>query len=98
MDTFQCSVPGPKIEIIIDRAFRMQIFRQMPPRTAGLQNIEQRIHDLAHIDFASASASLGRRDKVFDEDSFLIGEIVRVMKPPAVVLPPVFCCPHPLPP
>ena len=35
VDSFQCAVIGPQIEVVVDRAFRRQVFRDRAPLTAG---------------------------------------------------------------
>jgi hypothetical protein len=37
-DALQCAVIGPQIEIVVDRAFRRQVFRDCAPLAAGGQN------------------------------------------------------------
>jgi len=34
VDPFQCAVIGPQIEVVVDRAFRRQVFRARAPLTA----------------------------------------------------------------
>jgi hypothetical protein len=38
VDALQCAVIGPQIDIVVDRAFRRQVFRDCAPLTAGRQN------------------------------------------------------------
>jgi hypothetical protein len=35
VDALQCAVIGPQIEIVVDRAFRRQVFRDCAPLTAA---------------------------------------------------------------
>lgn len=41
---------SPSIEIALDRRVRREVARQSAPLAAGGQNVEDRLHDLAHID------------------------------------------------
>src|SRR4029453_9877046 len=49
VDSFQCAVIGPQIEVVIDRAFRRQVFRDRAPLTAGRENVHEAVHHLPHV-------------------------------------------------
>src|SRR4029453_2686732 len=42
-NSFQCAVIGPQVEVVIDRAFRGQVFRDRPPLTAGRENVHEAV-------------------------------------------------------
>ena len=44
MNSFQCAVIGPQIEVVVDRAFRRQVFRDRAPLTAGRENVHEAVH------------------------------------------------------
>src|ERR1700688_4434193 len=48
VDSLQCAVICPQIEIVVDRAFRRQVFRNRAPLTAGRENVHQAVHHLPH--------------------------------------------------
>src|ERR1019366_9021739 len=64
--TFQCAVICPQIEVVVDRAFRRQVFRDSAPLTASRENVHEAVHHLPHDHRAFATASLARRDQRFD--------------------------------
>src|SRR6478672_4569359 len=41
VDPLQCAVIGPQIEVVVDRAFRRQVFRDRAPLTAGRENVHE---------------------------------------------------------
>src|ERR1700760_1802537 len=52
---------APRIEIALDRRIRRELAWQSSPLAAGGQNVEDRLHDLAQIDFPRAPPSPPRR-------------------------------------
>src|SRR6476646_9125379 len=67
VNSFQCAVIGPQIEVVIDRAFRRQVFRDRAPLTAGRENVHQAVHYLPYVHGALAPASLAGRDQRFNQ-------------------------------
>src|SRR6476620_8471800 len=49
VNSFQCAVIGPQIEVVIDRAFRRQVFRDRAPLTAGRENVHEAVHYLPYV-------------------------------------------------
>ena len=85
VDPFQCAVIGPQIEVVVDRAFRRQVFRDRAPLTAGRENVHEAVHHLPHDHRALATARLARRDQRFDQSPFVVGQIARISQLAAVV-------------
>ena len=94
VDSFQCAVIGPQIEVVVDRAFRRQVFRDRAPLTAGRENVHQAVHHLPHDHGALATASLAWRDQRFDQSPFGVGQIARISQLAAVVTAAVLARPH----
>src|SRR6478735_3612850 len=67
VNSFQCAVIGPQIEVVIDRAFRRQVFRDRAPLTAGRENVHQAVHYLPYVHGALAPASLAGECHLLDE-------------------------------
>src|SRR3979411_1544407 len=94
MNSFQCTVIGPQIEVVVDRAFRWQIFRDRAPLTAGRENVHEAIHYFPHDHPAFPTASLARGDQGVDQCPFVIGQIARISQLAAVVTAAVLARPH----
>src|SRR6202171_4006028 len=85
VDSLQCAVICPKIEIVVDRVFRGQVVRDGAPLTAGRENVHEAVYHLPHDHRALATASLAGRDQRFDQSPFIVGEIARISQIAAVV-------------
>ena len=85
VDALQCAVIGPQIKIVVDRAFRGQVFRDCAPLTAGRQNVHKTVHHLAHDHRPFASARLAGRDERYHQLPFLVGHIARIAQLAAVI-------------
>src|SRR5476651_971473 len=94
MDSFQCAVICPQIEVVVDRASRRQVFRDRAPLTAGRENIHEAVNHLPHDHRALATASLARPDQWFDQSPFVVGQITRISQLAAVVTGAVLARPH----
>ena len=94
VDSFQCAVIRPQIEVVVDRAFRRQVFRDRAPLTAGRENVHEAVHHLPHDHRALAAASLARRDQRFNQPPFVVGQIARISQLAAVVTGAVLARPH----
>ena len=66
VDAIQGAIIGPQLEIVVDRAFRRQIFRDRAPLVAGRQNVHEAIHHLTHDHRALVSAALAGGDQRFE--------------------------------
>src|SRR5918911_405951 len=60
MDVIERAVPGPEVEIVVQRRARRQILRDGPPLAAGAEDVHQAVDDLAHEHRALPAAVLGR--------------------------------------
>src|SRR6266550_1291686 len=94
VDSLQCAVIGPQIEVIVDRAFRWQVLRDRAPLTASRENVHEAVHHLPHDHRPLATAGLARRDQRFDQSPFLVGQIARISQLAAVVTGAVLARPH----
>src|ERR1019366_6281306 len=94
VDSFQCTLICPQIEVAIDRAFWRQVFRDRAPLTAGRENVHQAVHHLPHYYRPLASATLARRDQRFDQPPFVVGQIARISQLAAVITGAVLARPH----
>src|SRR6185312_12893666 len=54
VNSFQCAVIGPQIEVVIDRAFRRQVFRDRQPLTSSRENLHEAVHYLPYVHGALA--------------------------------------------
>src|SRR6266436_8101672 len=94
VDSFQCAVICPQIEVVVDRAFRRQVFRDRAPLTAGRENVHEAVHHLPHDHRALATASLAWRDQRLNQSPFVVGQIARISQLAAVVTAAVLARPH----
>src|SRR5258705_12728381 len=99
VDSFQCAVICPQIEVVVDRAFRRQGFRDRAPLTAGRENVHEAVHHLPHDHCALTTASLAWRDQPFDLSPFVVSQIAGISQIAAFVAGAVPARPHlsPLP-
>src|SRR5450432_1968564 len=94
VDSFQCAVICPQIEVVVDRASRRQIFRDRAPLTAGRENVHEAVHHLPHDHRALATASLAGRDQRCNQSPFVVGQIARISQLASVVMGAVLARPH----
>ena len=94
VDSFQRAVIRPQIEVVVDRAFRRQVFRDRAPLTAGRENVHQAVHHFPHDHRTLATASLARRDQRFDQPPFVVSQIARISQLAAVITGAVLARPH----
>ena len=85
MDFHQRAIVVPKVQIVVQRALRRQILRDIPPLAAGAEHIHDPVDELAFVLLPLASATFGRRDQWRDERPLVIGQIARVAQLAAVV-------------
>ena len=78
MNTAECAVPVPKIEIAEQGALRRQVLRNSPPLAAGAENIKQAVENLAHVDLTPAATPLGRRNQRLDQNPFRVRQIAGI--------------------
>src|ERR1017187_9609525 len=94
VDSFQCAVICPQIEVVVDRAFRWQVFRDRAPLTAGRENVHEAVDHLPHDHRTLTTASLAWRDQRFDQSPFVVSQITRISQLAAVVAGAVLARPH----
>src|SRR6266851_3945475 len=94
VNSFQRAVICPQIEVVVDRAFRRQVFRNRAPLTASRENVHQAVHHLPHDYRALISATLARRDQWFHQSPFVVGQITRISQLAAIVTGAVLARPH----
>src|SRR4030088_3061292 len=94
MNSFQCTVIGPQIEVVVDRAFRGQIFRDRAPLTASRENIHEAVHHFPYDHPPFPTASLPRSYQAFDQCPLVGGPIARIPQLAAVVTAAVLARPH----
>lgn len=94
VDAVERAIPGPKVEIVMDRAPRRQILRDRSPLAAGREHIHQPVDHLAQVDAALAAARLARRDQRLDQRPFLVRQVARIPQVVAVVTGAVLDRPH----
>src|SRR5258706_7544349 len=95
VDSFQRAVIGPQIEVVVDRAFRRQVFRDRAPLTAGRENVHEAVHHLPHDHRALATACLAWPDQRFNQSPFVVGQIARISQLASVVTAAGLARPHP---
>src|SRR5689334_12393498 len=79
---------APGVKITLHRRVWRKLLRQGPPLAAGGQNVEDRLHDLAQIDFPRSSPASARRHAPDNQCPFRIGQIACVAKPITLILNP----------
>jgi hypothetical protein len=60
MNSIEYAVSAPFPEIVVDRAVRRKILRQLSPLAAGAIDIANGVEDLAHVGLAVAPARARR--------------------------------------
>src|SRR5260370_20159844 len=84
VDSFQCAVICPQIEVVVDRAFRRQVFRDRAPLTAGREDVHEAVHHLPHDHRALTTASLAWRDQRVGLSPFVVSQLARISQLAAV--------------
>lgn len=77
---------SPGIKITLDSRVRREVARQRSPLATGRQNIENRLHHLAQIDFPWSPKSPWRRHLSGNQRPLRIGQIACVAQPIALIL------------
>ena len=94
VDAIQCAIVGPQIEIVVDRAFRRQVFRDRTPLATGGQNVHQAVDDLTHDHGALVATRFAGWYQSFDQLPLLVGQVARIAQLAAVVTDTVLARPH----
>jgi len=72
----------PKATVVImHRAPRRKVVRQLSPRAAGASEVEDAVEYLTHVDSPMPTARLGSRDHRFDDRPLFIREVRWVGRP-----------------
>ena len=94
VDLRQRAVVVPKIQIVVQRALRRQILRDIAPLAAGAEHIHDPVDELPLILLPLTAATLGGGDQWRDERPFVVRQITRVTQSAAVVPGAVLGRPH----
>src|SRR5271168_3210000 len=98
MNAIQHAIALPPNEVVMDRAARWKILRQVAPLAAGAQDVHDAVHHRAHVHRPLASARLRRRNKRFDQRPLVIRQIARIAQMITIVFGSVLVSPHRQPP
>ena len=77
---------APSIEIALDRRVRRELAWQSAPLAAGRQNVQNRLDNLAQIDFPRPSQSAPRRQPPGDQRPLRIGHVACIAQSVALIL------------
>src|SRR5215831_2597902 len=94
MDPIQRAVAMPPRKIVMQRAARRKVFWDVPPLTAGAQDVHHAVHDRPNVDLPLTAAASRGRDQRLDICPFVISQVARISQVIAVVLRPVLVRPH----
>jgi hypothetical protein len=97
MDVLQRAVVVPQTEIVVHRAARGQVFRNLAPLASSAQDAHHAVHHLAHVDASFAAATLGWGCQRLDMLPLRVGQITRMPQLVTVVAGAVFGRPHEAP-
>jgi len=97
MYAVQRAVMVPADEIVVQRASGWQILRNIAPLTSGSQNVHQPVHDLSDIDRPLVATAFGGRNPRFNDDPFVVGQVMRISQAVTVVTETGFHGPHEAP-
>ena len=78
MDFLQGAVVPPLIEVAPDGTLGREVLGEVPPLTAGPQDVENGIRDVAHRGFAG-TASRVHGDGRLDERPLRVGQVAGVL-------------------
>ena len=72
MNTIECAVPAPKVEVIIDRTAGRQVLGECPPLATGAQYVHDGVDNLSQVDSAPPPTMLSSRDQRGDQSPFRV--------------------------
>src|SRR6266849_3415769 len=98
MNAIQHAIALPPNEVVMDRAARRKILRQVAPLTAGAQDVHDAVHHRAHVLLALAAARLRRRHERLDQRPLVIRQVARIAQMITIVSRTVLVRPHRRPP
>ena len=94
MNAIEHAVALPPHEIIVHRAARRKILRQIAPLTTSAQDVHQAVHHRAHVGAALATARPRRRNQRRNNRPLLVREVAWVPQMITAVSRSVFLRPH----
>ena len=94
MNAIEHAVALPPDEVVVHRATRRKILRNIAPLTTGAQDVHQAVHHRTHVGAALAAARPRRRNERRDNRPLLVREVARVPQMITIVSRSVFLRPH----
>jgi hypothetical protein len=94
MNAIEHAVALPPHEVIVHRAARRKILRQIAPLTTSAQDVHQAVHHRAHVGAALATARPRRRNQRRNNRPLLVREVAWVPQMITAVSRSVFLRPH----
>ena len=94
MNAIEHAVALPPDEVVVHRATRRKILRNIAPLTTGAQDVHQAVHHRTHVGAALAAARPRRRNEWRNNPPLLIRQVAWVSQMITIVSRPVFLCPH----
>src|SRR4029077_11002070 len=88
----------PPDEVVVPRAARRKILRNIAPLTTGAQDVHQAVHHRTHVGAALAAARPRRRNERRNNRPLLVREVAWVPQMITIVSRSVFLRPHRRPP
>src|ERR1700720_1843908 len=94
MNAIEHAVALPPDEVVVHRATRRKILRNIAPLTTGAQDVHQAVHHRTHVGAALAAARPRRRNERRDNRPLLVREVAWVPLMITIVSRSVFLRPH----
>jgi hypothetical protein len=98
MNAIEHAVALPPDEVVVHRATRRKILRNIAPLTTGAQDVHQAVHHRTHVGAALAAARPRRRNERRNNRPLLVHEVAWVPQMITIVSRSVFLRPHRQPP
>ena len=98
MNAIEHAVALPPDEVVVHRATRRKILRNIAPLTTGAQDVHQAVHHRTHVGAALAAARPRRRNERRNNRPLLVREVAWVPQMITIVSRSVFLRPHRQPP
>ena len=80
MNAIEHAVALPPDEVVVHRATRRKILRNIAPLTTGAQDVHQAVHHRTHVGAALAAARLRRWNEWLDIRPFVVRQIARYLR------------------
>ena len=94
MNAIEHAVALPPDEVVVHRATRRKILRNIAPLTTGAQDVHQAVHHRTHVGAALAAARPRRRNERRNNRPLLVREVAWVPQMITIVSRLVFLRPH----